>query len=128
MSKLYSFHNLHTTATTFQVEVRFDPSHPVFAGHFPGHPVVPGVFLVEILAAAISEIAGKSLVVKEAASLKFLQLINPEVHGTVLLDGSIVADENEIYQVDATIRQGEVLFARMKSVKLFTFGNIKQTN
>lgn len=120
MSKLYSFHNLQTTAGNFSAEVRFDPSHPVFAGHFPGQPVVPGVFLVEILAAAISEIAGQKLVVQEAANLKFLQVINPKVNGVVVLDGSIVVDENGNYRVDATIRLGEVLFAKMKGVKLMS--------
>jgi 3-hydroxyacyl-[acyl-carrier-protein] dehydratase len=118
MSNLYSFHNLQSTAGTFQVEVRFDPSHPVFAGHFPGQPVVPGVFLAEILAAAISEIAGKSLVVKEASNLKFLQVINPEVYRSVLLDGSIVIVNDGNYRVEATIHQGDVLFTKMKGVLL----------
>jgi len=118
MSKLYSFHNLQTTANTFQVEVRFDPSHPVFAGHFPGQPVVPGVFLVEILASSVSEIIGKQLIIKEASNLKFLQVIDPEVHSSVLLDGSIVIVSDGNYRVDATIRRGEVLFTKMKGVLL----------
>ena len=118
MSKLYSFNNFQTTANTFQVEVRFDPSHPVFAGHFPGQPVVPGVFLVEILASSVTEIIGKQLIIKEASNLKFLQVINPEVHGSVLLDGSIVIVSDGNYRVDATIRLGEVLFTKMKGVLL----------
>jgi 3-hydroxymyristoyl/3-hydroxydecanoyl-(acyl carrier protein) dehydratase len=35
------------------VALPFAPNHPVFAGHFPGHPIVPGVLLIDWAQAAI---------------------------------------------------------------------------
>jgi 3-hydroxyacyl-[acyl-carrier-protein] dehydratase len=118
MTSLYTLHNIQISGSTFSAEIRFDPSHPVFAGHFPGQPVVPGVFLVEILAAALSEITGKKAVVIEAGNLKFIQVIDPTVHHSVLLDGSIVKEEKGILTVDAIFSAGDLLFAKMKSLKV----------
>ena len=35
-----------------QVEARVPTSSPVFEGHFPGHPLMPGVLLIETVAQA----------------------------------------------------------------------------
>ena len=118
MTCFFTLHNIQSTGSKFSVEIRFDPSHPVFAGHFPGQPVVPGVFLVEILTGAVSEVSGKKAVFKEAGNLKFIQVIDPTVHHSVLLDGSIVKEEKEFLTVDATFSAGDLLFAKMKGVRL----------
>jgi 3-hydroxymyristoyl/3-hydroxydecanoyl-(acyl carrier protein) dehydratase len=51
--------------------------HPVFAGHFPGRPIVPGVMLLEWAQAEISESLGRvprELRVREA---KFFSPLEP---------------------------------------------------
>lgn len=44
----------------------FDPADPVFSGHFPGDPIVPGVLLTEALAQA----AGLAAAHAESAELQ----------------------------------------------------------
>lgn len=39
---------------TVEAELDVDPALPLFAGHFPGHPVLPGVIIMEALAQAAS--------------------------------------------------------------------------
>ena len=116
MSTLFTLHNIQKAPGQFSVQVSFDPSHAVFAGHFPGQPVVPGVFLVEILSAAVSGVLGKQAVVKEALNIKFLQVIDPTAHPTVILEGTINEDDGGNFSIDATFRHEELLFAKMKGI------------
>ena len=39
---------------TVTAELDVDPNLPLFEGHFPGHPVLPGVIIMEALAQAAS--------------------------------------------------------------------------
>jgi 3-hydroxymyristoyl/3-hydroxydecanoyl-(acyl carrier protein) dehydratase len=54
--------------------LRFAPSHPAFAGHFPGAPVVPGALL---LAAALDAL-GLAGAGTHVASAKFLSPVAPD--------------------------------------------------
>ena len=63
----------------------FDANDPIFAGHFPGNPIVPGVILTEALAqtAGITAASGypetkKPLFLLSAIrTMKFLQAVRP---------------------------------------------------
>lgn len=37
------------------LELTIAPDHPAFAGHFPGHPIVPGVVLLDRILQAVCE-------------------------------------------------------------------------
>lgn len=51
--------------------------HPAFAGHFPGHPIVPGVVLLDEALHAISSALQRPLEQYEIASAKFLAVVGP---------------------------------------------------
>jgi len=54
----------------FQSAFRIDRAHPALAGHFPGNPVVPGVVLLERVAAALRTWRGERVQKMDA---KFVQ-------------------------------------------------------
>lgn len=58
----------------------------VLAGHFPGHPVVPAVYLIEAARAACAEVWGSGAL-NGVRSAKFLREVAPEAE--VLLSGRI---------------------------------------
>jgi 3-hydroxymyristoyl/3-hydroxydecanoyl-(acyl carrier protein) dehydratase len=69
---------------TFQAALRIEASHPALAGHFPGDPVVPGVVLLERVAAACRTWRGVRVASLDA---KFLQPLRPEQDATIVLEG-----------------------------------------
>ncbi|WP_369926042.1 hydroxymyristoyl-ACP dehydratase [Xanthomonas sp. NCPPB 2632] len=56
--------------------LRFDASHPSFAGHFPGQPIVAGVLLIEAAASAL--LAWRGLSVRQVIDAKFLAPLRPD--------------------------------------------------
>ena len=117
MTKSYKISNLSTAGTNFTATITFNPAHPVFAGHFPGQPIVPGVVLVEASAAIVSRITGKELIVKEASVIKFLHVIDPVQCPQVIIDGSIV-EEEAWYKADMTFSLAETIYLKIKGLRL----------
>jgi 3-hydroxyacyl-[acyl-carrier-protein] dehydratase len=58
--------------------MRFAASHPALPGHFPGHPVVPGVLLLDALLAALPAHVGGTVRVTGFPVVKFLAPLLPE--------------------------------------------------
>jgi 3-hydroxyacyl-[acyl-carrier-protein] dehydratase len=59
------------------VSLRISPQHPVFAGHFPGTPIVPGALLLDEAVRALAEARGQGASPCEIAAAKFLSVVRP---------------------------------------------------
>ena len=42
-------------STIWTIQVKLNPGHPVYQGHFPGHPVVPGVCLLQLIKECVED-------------------------------------------------------------------------
>ncbi|MGH8234558.1 MAG: hydroxymyristoyl-ACP dehydratase [Rhodanobacteraceae bacterium] len=73
----------------FQTALRIDAAHPALAGHFPGRSVVPGVVLLERVAAACKGWRGARVGKLDA---KFMQPLLPDEDAVIELheDGARV--------------------------------------
>lgn len=65
----------------FARSLSFDASHPSFAGHFPGRPIVAGVLLLEAAASALREWRGAG--VAQVIDAKFLAPLLPGEEATL---------------------------------------------
>ena len=54
----------------------FPPGHPVFAGHFPLHPIIPGALLLDAALLALGA-AAPDAAVQHLANIKFFRPVGP---------------------------------------------------
>lgn len=88
--------------------VRLIPDSPVFAGHFPGYPITPGVCLVEIALELLSQREGRPLRLTGAKNIKFTSPVLPSEGAQLRFN---LSGEGEGRSVD--ILSGDTLCARM---------------
>jgi len=58
-------------------EFNFPANDPVFAGHFPQRPILPGVFQLEIVRMAAEWVQNRPFAVQEIARAKFQRPVIP---------------------------------------------------
>lgn len=68
-----------------EYRVRFDAFHPIFAGHFPGHPVVPGACLIQIAEELLATHLGQKVRFTSVRNLKFRQPVLPDQEVTITI-------------------------------------------
>jgi len=66
-------------------EFTIHAGHPAFEGHFPGHPIAPGVLLLQHVADALRAIAGERMT--GIPDAKFIQPLLPGESASVTLSG-----------------------------------------
>lgn len=79
--------------------IRFNASHPIFSGHFPERPIVPGVCIVQIAEELAVRTFGHPIRFMAIHNLKFRQPITPDQYVTI----SIVKVEESICNVQCIL-------------------------
>jgi 3-hydroxyacyl-[acyl-carrier-protein] dehydratase len=88
--------------------LRVPAAHPVFAGHFPGRPIVPGVMLLEWVLdeiARVRQCAPRELRTREA---KFFIPLGPDQAAELRLEPLAARCAFSIHRDAATIASGIV--------------------
>lgn len=88
-------------SATHTVPLRIARDHPALPGHFPGNPLVPGVVLLERVAAACRQWRGARM---EGFDAKFVQPLLPGQDATIALH-----EEGTRLRFEVTRTDGEVL-------------------
>ena len=94
--------------------IRMNPDSVIYAAHFPGHPVTPGVCIVQIVEELAADALQYTLDISEMQSVKFISVLTPD-NGTAVdctLDIATDPDDDTI-KVKATLRTADTTIAKL---------------
>ncbi len=98
----------------FQLEL--NPSHPVYKGHFPGTPVVPGACQVQIIKELVGLILEKEVSLVKSDNIKFLSMIDPFKIPLITISIEIKYKEENQWDVNAVISRDQLVFIKFKGL------------
>ncbi|OFX22460.1 MAG: hypothetical protein A2041_08185 [Bacteroidetes bacterium GWA2_31_9b] len=94
--------------------IKLNKNHPVYKGHFPGNPVVPGVCLTQLIKEVMETAEKKELMLVSADYIKFMAIVNPEINEILQIDLKLKVKEDNTTQVTSETHFGETVFYKFK--------------
>lgn len=114
--KLYTVKQQEQTGEVVNTTITWNAAHPVFEGHFPGQPVVPGVCMMQTVQEILGSALSKDVMIRKSANMKFLNMIDPTKQPEVDVEIKYVLQETEDIKATAVIKSGEVTFLKFQGL------------
>ena len=95
-------------------EFRCNVNHPIFKGHFPGSPVLPGVCMIRLVRDRLSVLKQNEYQLFQARSIKFIHVIDPEKESLLFIEVKASEGVDGICDVSAIIKSETTNFFQFK--------------
>lgn len=102
----YKMISEHRADDAVVFEVALLPDHPVYAGHFPGNPVSPGVCNMQMLKELAERIVDKPLFLSYIDKYRLMEVITPAKHPCLTITMTLTA-VGETYKMESTVTAGD---------------------
>ena len=109
-NSFYSIHHFSSGRDSLSARIHLHADHLLFAGHFPGQPVLPGVCQLAIVKELAEKALNRRLVLHHADQVKFLAMVDPVRVPSLQVDISF----SDNHTLQAVIREGELIFLKTK--------------
>ena len=108
MNKLYHIISFETDIAEgiLKAVISLDRNHPVFEGHFPGNPILPGVCTVQICKEILEKATDKELMLIKSGNIKYLGFVNPAVHTEMQFNLAYKTGETGGYICSCSVSSG----------------------
>ncbi|MGB3150915.1 MAG: 3-hydroxyacyl-ACP dehydratase [Maribacter sp.] len=93
---LYEISAFNHEGSQVMATLILNKNHHIFDGHFPGHPVLPGVCVIQMVKELTEKALEKNLVLSVASNVKFMAVINPEKNDTINFNLNLSEVDEEV--------------------------------
>ena len=93
---------------------RFKNELDLFKGHFPGNPILPGIFQIEMVKYSLEKSFDICLSIKSVKKTKFSSLIHPGK--TVYVDIMMNKEKNSLFNVKAILRVSDTIAGKINLI------------
>ena len=107
--------SMQAEETSVEALLEINPVHKIFEGHFPGHPVVPGVCMLQMVKEILEKALGQSTRLVKADQLKFLAIIDPVKQPTIQAQLKYSFDDEGRIGLSASFFNGGMVHFKMSA-------------
>ncbi|MCG9912524.1 MAG: 3-hydroxyacyl-ACP dehydratase [Flavobacteriales bacterium] len=112
---IYQITEFSFSEGVIKAHVLLNENHPIFGGHFPGQPVLPGVCQLRMVKELTEKALNTRLNMQQSDQIKFLSMIDPRK--TPSLDVTITLQiTEEKTTAQSMITMGEYTFLKSKAI------------
>ena len=116
VNDFFTVSKLEEEGFEIRAELVINANHKIFEGHFPGHPVVPGVCMMQMVKEIIEKIIGEKTDLVRAGEMKFLAIINPKENNMIRATLKYNIEENGNMAVSATLFKESLIHFKFKGL------------
>lgn len=97
-------------------QVRLNPEWPIYKAHFPGHPITPGVCIVQMIQELLQVLVHRELYLRQAKNVKYVAIVSPEeVTELTVTFSKIETQPDGSLKVQAQVANGETLYTKFSA-------------
>jgi len=120
--------NAKKTESEYNISFSCNPNHPIFEGHFPGEPILPGVCMVQFVRESLEIILNQKLNLNSAKTIKFIHIIDPRKEQILILEIKTNKTVDGLIETKAIIKNETTVFFQMRGVYTLNGHNLRFLN
>lgn len=116
LNSLYNIISETSVDCIHEFNIRLNAGHDIYAAHFPGEPITPGVCILQIANELLEYHMGCSLALKTVKNVKFLSIISPVQNPDVKYTIQKLAEEGDVFKAQISVTHEDILFAKLSII------------
>jgi len=111
---LFTIVSQHQDEESFVFQVRLHPEWPIYKAHFPGHPITPGVCIVQMVQELLQVRLHREFSLCQAKNIKYLSIVSPEEIVELTITFSKIEEQpDDSLKVQAQVTNGDLLCTKL---------------